>query len=479
MRALGERLRGAILFAQGHAGESATVLADAAQLFAGDESAAREAMAAAMRASTWAGPTETRDAATTAAAFPPPAQSQADVGDLLLAGYAARFTTGYQAAVAPLRAAISRLRSADLDPTIALYWYGMGAAAAGSLWDADGLLDITGRYMRTARTRGALIDLPVALALRAIADWLIGRLPDAEDRWTEMREIIAASGSRPVLGIDSRGEGLVLAYTGRVASAKAAGAAQIRDSTARGQGGIADIGRAIVAIADVCERDYDAAVSTAMTVVDDDPAFTAEATLPELIEAAWRCDRRSEALSAFRVLSERTLAAGTPWALGVRSRCAALIEEGDRAEDAYQEAISQLERSRAVVELARSHLHYGQWLRRAKRRRDARHQLRAAYDMFDAMGAEAFTDVASAELAATGERARARRPETTFDLTPQEARVASLAADGLTNNQIAAQLFVSPRTVDYHLGKVFRKLGVSSRAQLARRLPASAEQARP
>jgi DNA-binding CsgD family transcriptional regulator len=199
--------------------------------------------------------------------------------------------------------------------------------------------------------------------------------------------------------------------------------------------------------------------------------------LPELIEAACRSDRRAEALTAFGTLSERTLAAGTPWALGVRSRCAAMIEEGDRAEDAYREAISQLQRSLAKVELARSHLLYGQWLRRAKRRREARHQLRAAYEMFDAMGAEAFADLASTELSATGERARARTPETTFDLTPQEARVAGLAADGETNNQIAAELFVSPRTVEYHLGKVFRKLGVTSRAQLARRLPVSAEQA--
>jgi DNA-binding CsgD family transcriptional regulator len=129
--------------------------------------------------------------------------------------------------------------------------------------------------------------------------------------------------------------------------------------------------------------------------------------------------------------------------------------------------------------VARARLLYGQWLRRAKRRRDAQHQLRAAHDMFTAIGAEYFADRASSELRATGERARARTPETTFDLTPQEARVASLAADGLMNNQIAAQLFVSPHTVEYHLGKVFRKLGINSRAQLARRLPASTERASP
>jgi DNA-binding CsgD family transcriptional regulator len=477
-RAAGERLRGEILFVQGNAAESAKVLADAARSLDPDRPAGRETMAAAMWAAVWAGPVQTRDMAITAAACPHLARSEASVADLLLEGYEARFTAGYGAAVEPFRAAISVLRSADLEPDAGLRWYAMGAEAAGSLWDADALLDIAGRFVRTARARGALIQLPVALAMQAIADWVAGRLADAEDRWTEMREIIAASDSWPVLGIDSRGEGLVLAYTGRVAAAKAAGASQIRECTARGQGGIADIGRAIVAIADMCDRDYDSAEFAAATVVGHDQAFTTEAILPELVETAWRSDHHREALNAFGVLSERTLAAGTPWALGVRSRCAALIEEDDRAEDAYQEAISQLQRSRATVELARSHLFYGQWLRRAKRRREARHQLRAAYDMFDAMGADAFTDLASAELSATGERARARRPETTFDLTPQEARVAGLAAEGETNNQIAAELFVSPRTVEYHLGKVFRKLGVTSRAQLARRLPASAQQAR-
>jgi DNA-binding CsgD family transcriptional regulator len=476
-RAAGERLQGEILFVLGDPAESAKALADAARTLGPDRAVGRETMAMAMWASVWAGPAQTRDIAAAAAICPHQPRSEASVADLLLEGYEARFTAGYGTAVAPLRAAISALRSADFEPeTLGLY--SMGAVAAGSLWDADGLLDITANHVRAGRARGALISLPVALGLRAIADWLVGRLADAQDRWTEMREIIAASRSRPVLGVDSRGEGLVLVYTGRVAAAKAAGAAQMRESTARGQGGVADIGRSIAAIADMCDRDYDSACSAATIVADHDPAFTAEAILPELIEAACRSDRRQEALKAFSILSERTLAAGTPWALGVRSRCAALIENGDRAEDAYREAISQLQRSPARVELARSHLLYGQWLRRAKRRREARDQLRAACDMFDAMGAEAFTDIASAELSATGERARARTPETTFDLTPQEARIAGLAAEGGTNNEIAAELFVSPRTVEYHLGKVFRKLGVTTRAQLARRLPASAEQAR-
>ena len=207
----------------------------------------------------------------------------------------------------------------------------MGAAAAGSLRDAEGLLDVTARFVRTARAQGALTELPVALGLRATADWLIGRLAEAEDRWTEMREIMAVSRSQPALGIDSRSEGLVLLYTGGVAAARAAGMAQIRASTARGQGGLADIGRAIVARAEICAGDFHAAADTAMRVVAEDRPFTAEATLPELIVAACRSGRRREAASAFGILSERALAAGTPWALGVRCRFAALLADGATA----------------------------------------------------------------------------------------------------------------------------------------------------
>ncbi len=472
-RGLAQRLRGEILFAQGHAAESAQVLAGAARLLSHDQDAARETMATAMRAAIWAGPAQSREIAAAAAALPRPARSQAKVADLLLGGYTARFTAGYNAAIAPLRAALSLLRSEELDPVTGLPWYGMGAMAAGSLWDADSLLDITGRFVRAARARGVLVVLPVALELRAVAECVIGQLAEAQDRWTEVREIMAASSGPQILSMDSRSEGLVLAYTGRVAEARTAGTAQIQESTAYGQDGRADVGRAIVARADLYAGNYDAAVAGGTTVARHDLAFTAEGILPELIEAACRSDRQGEARSAFRILSERARAVRTPWALGVRARCAALLADGDRAEEAYLEAIGHLEHSRAAVDLARAHLQYGQWQRRAKRRRDARGELRTAYDMFDAMGAEEFAACAAAELRAAGEPARARTPASTLDLTPQEARVAGLAAEGVTNNQIAAQLFISPRTVDYHLGKVFRTLGVSSRGQLARLLPAS------
>jgi DNA-binding CsgD family transcriptional regulator len=216
--------------------------------------------------------------------------------------------------------------------------------------------------------------------------------------------------------------------------------------------------------------DYAAAMSSAQTVIENDPAYTAEVTLPELVQAAVRDGDYEAAATAHKTLSERALAAGTPWALGLRARCEALLAEGADAERCYLESISQLKRSRMAVDLARAHLLYGQWLRRAKRRRDARHELRIAHDMFAAMGADRLAEWAAAELRATGERARARTPETAVDLTRQETRVADLATAGASDSEIAAQLFISPSTVDYHLRKVFRKLNVTSRTQLASRL---------
>jgi DNA-binding CsgD family transcriptional regulator/DNA-binding MarR family transcriptional regulator len=474
-RALGEQLRGEILFAQGRVSDSANVLAGAARLLSPDHAAAREAMAAAMKAAIWAGSADTREMSAAAAAIQRPAEPEARVCDQLLEGFAARFTAGYAAAIEPFRGAITALRSQDPEQVTELRWHEMAVMAAGSIWDANGVMDITDRFLRAARAQGALAVLPVALALRATADCSVGRLSEAADRWAEMREIIAASRSATVVGVDSLSEGAVLVHTGRIAEARAVAAARIRESASRGQGGVADVGKAIAAMADVWAGDYDAAVGAAAAVVQDDIPFVAEVTLPELIEAAARSCQRSEAVSAFHILSERALAAGTSEALGIRSRCAALLDEGDAAEASYQQAIGHLGRGRAVVELARAHLQYGEWLRRGKRKRDARKELRAAYDMLEAMGAKGLAARAAAELRATGERARPRTSVPTADLTSQEARVAGLAAEGDTNNQIAAQLFISPHTVEYHMAKVFAKLGVTSRAQLARRMLASPE----
>jgi DNA-binding CsgD family transcriptional regulator len=190
-------------------------------------------------------------------------------------------------------------------------------------------------------------------------------------------------------------------------------------------------------------------------------------TLVEMIEAAVRSGRRETAARALIQLEERASAANTDWALGVLARSKALLSSGETAEGFYREAIKRLESSRIAVQLARAHLLYGEWLRRENRRIDARQELRVAFDALHAMGATAFAERARRELRATGETARERTAATSTVLTPQEAQIARLAADGRTNPEIGSELFISPRTVEYHLSKVYAKVGVSSRSELA------------
>jgi DNA-binding CsgD family transcriptional regulator len=467
-RCRAQRLEGAIRFAQGNAGESARILASASQaLVDDDDRMARDTMLLALQAAIWAGPAQTREIAAAARVFPHVPEASTSVSDLLLEGFSARFTLGYEASMPPFRAAVTALLADDLDPVVGLRWFALGTAAAGSLWDDQATFDLTDRWEKMARAAGAFTTLPVALAYHAVSEAMAGHFREADTRWAQMLEVLTMSSGPGVLGVNSRSSGLLLAYRGHLTEARATGLAHVRESAARGQGGPADIGRYIVALADLFGGDYAAAMSSAQTVIDDDPAYTAEATLPELIEAAVRAGDYEAAVTAHKILSERALTAGTPWALGLRARCEALLAEGADAEGCYLESISQLKRCRMAVDLARTHLLYGQWLRRARRRRDARHELRTAHDMFAAMGADRFAGQAAAELRATGERARARTPETDADLTPQETRVADLAAAGASDSEIAAQLFISPSTVDYHLRKVFRKLHVTSRTQLA------------
>ena len=197
--------------------------------------------------------------------------------------------------------------------------------------------------------------------------------------------------------------------------------------------------------------------------------------LTELIEAAARCNEHDAAAEALERLLERTDASGTPTALGVAARSTALMSHGSVADAAYREAITHLQDSPAVVYLARTHLIYGEWLRREKRRADARAQLRIAHDMFTRMGAEGFARRARRELTAAGETVHTHTTVVTADLTTQESHIARLARDGYTNVEIAGQLFISPRTVEWHLRKIFAKLGVASRRELRTAVPDTAE----
>ena len=416
------------------------------------------------------GPELTREITRLARTLPPPSCTAPSVSDLLLEGFSARFAVGYEASVQPLRAAVNALLADDLDPAVGLRWFELGTVAAGSLWDDRAAFDLSGRWVSTARSAGAFTTLAVALGFHVVSDAMAGHFREADTGWATMLEVLSVTHGPAVFGANRHRNGMLLAYRGNLAEARASGLAQVRESVDRGQGAAADIGRYIVAVADLFGGEYAAAVPWALTVFENDPAYSVEGTLPELIEAAVRAGQHEVAATAYETLSLRALAADTPWGLGLRARCAALLAEDTEAEDLYRESISQLGRCRMELDLARAHLLYGQWLRRGKRRRGARQELRTAHDMFARMGAERFAGQAAAELRAAGEHVQARPQEPGADLTPQESRVADLTASGASNGEIAAQLFISPSTVEYHLRKVFRKLDVTSRTQLAGRL---------
>jgi DNA-binding CsgD family transcriptional regulator len=239
----------------------------------------------------------------------------------------------------------------------------------------------------------------------------------------------------------------------------------------RGEGVVLTFGEHARALLNNGLGKHAAALAPATCASERDELMLSVWSLPELVEAAARCGRTEVATEAVERFAERARAAGTDLALGVEARVRALVSEGALAEEHHREAISRLGRCRIALELARAHLLYGEWLRRERRRTDAREQLRTAHEMFASMGAEAFEDRARRELLATGETVRARTPDTRDQLTAQEAQVAQLAHDGLTNPEIGARLFISPRTVQYHLRKVFAKLDISSRGELHSALP--------
>ena len=291
----------------------------------------------------------------------------------------------------------------------------------------------------------------------------------------EAEAITAATGNAPLRYVSL----FLAAWRGEEAQALKLIDARARDATARGEGraiGLADCATAV--LYNGLGR-YEAALVGAQRACEHEDLVMFGWSLAELIEAGARSGARDAAAGALRQLEERTRAAGTDWALGILARSSALLEHGETADALYREAIERLERCRIVVHLARAHLVYGEWLRRENRRIDAREQLRIAYEMLGRIGANAFAERARSELLATGETVRKRTVESRDVLTAQETQVARLAAQGRTNPEIGAQLFISPRTAEYHLHKVFTKLGISSRRRLRDALRDSAQVASP
>ena len=336
----------------------------------------------------------------------------------------------------------------------------MATAAPNAVWDNEAMLAIAARKLQLIRDVGALAQLPIHLSALALARVWIGDLAGAASLVAEIDSVVAATGSRFVPGAVLR----LRALQGREAESAALIASVIERDAA---GAMAIYAHWAAAVLYNGLARYEEAVASARQATSSTcEVFVTGWALPELVEAAARAGDAELACEALERLAETTQPCGTNVALGIEARSRALLSDGAAADDLYREAIERLSRTRLRPELARAHLLYGEWLRREGRRVDAREQLRTAYDLFTTIGMEAFAERTGRELAATGEKARKRSPDTRDEFTPQEEQIARLARDGLSNPEIGAQLFVSARTVEWHLRNVFAKLGITSRRQL-------------
>ena len=336
------------------------------------------------------------------------------------------------------------------------------------LWDDESWHAINLRQLRRARGVGALVRLPIDLTSRAILVAWRGDLAAAASALAEADAVTDATHGR----LPPFSSMLLAALRGDEAEGRALIAATLAEATAAGQGLGVQFAHWTGAILFNGLARYDLALEAARTATDGElDLFVAPWAMPELIEASVR-NREPEVGRAYlERLEASTSSAGGDWALGIEARCRALLAAGPYADACYREAITRLRRTRLRTEIARAHLLYGEWLRHEGRRADARMQLRTAHDMLATIGMQAFRERARRELVATGEKVRKRTAATRDDLTAQEAQIAWLARDGLSNSEIGAQLFISARTVEWHLGKVFAKLGITSRSGIRTALP--------
>jgi DNA-binding CsgD family transcriptional regulator len=380
--------------------------------------------------------------------------------DLLLDGLALLITEGRAAAAPTLLRAGRAFAHDDLSVEDTLRWGWLAAAASTAVWDDDGRLAIAARTVQLVRDAGALAQLPVILTVLGTVTLLSGDFAGTAATIAEADSVAAATGSRVTPHIAIR----LLALQGREAEASALIAATIEQA---GERSITATNAhwAAALLYNGLGRYEEAAGSAQQATSNTFEPWISIWALPELVEAAARGGDVELAREALQRLAETTQPSGTDWALGVEARSRALLSD-NATEELYREAIDRLRRTQLRPELARAHLLYGEWLRREGRRSDAREQLRTAHHMFAAIGMEAFAERTRRELVATGETVRKRSAETRDELTPQEEQIVRLARDGLSNPEIGAQLFLSSRTVEWHLRKVYMKLGISSRREL-------------
>jgi len=460
-------------FADSGGSDAPPLLLEAARQFESfDVRLARDTYLDALAAALFAGhltlPGGMRGVAEAARAAPPPPQPSR-APDLLLDGLALLISAGHETGAPTLRQAVSAFRSENLSREDGLRWLWVACHAAGTLWDYESLDALSARQVKLARDSGTPIALPPAFSMRVGVHLLAGEFTTAASMVAEAESVTEAT----ELSSAPYGPLALAALRGQETGAFELIEAGTKNEERGGEGeGLSYVQWATAVLCNSLGRYQEALAAAQQTSDDSPPVWFSNWAVVEFIEAAARSGMPDRAAGALQRLSETTRTSGTDWALGIEARSRALVSDGEAADNLYREAIDRLGRARLCLDLARAQLLYGEWLRRQRRRRDARDQLGRAYELFDLIGATAFANRARIELRATGGHAHAHTIDTREDLTAQEALIARLAGAGASNPQIAAQLFISPATVAYHLRKVFVKLGISSRNQLARALPA-------
>ena len=476
-RARADLLRGEIAFVQKRGSDAPVLLLQAAEkLEVLDVRLARDTYLEAWTAALFAGALagaggSLRDVSRAAAAAP--AAEPALARDLLLDGLALYFTEGRAAATPVLNDAIAAFASADALDEELLRWGFLASRAANVVWDHVSSFEISLRAVQVARASGSLEALPPADNACGQAAAMGGDFENASLLIAEVIAVRDATGMR----IAPHGAIVLAALRGEEQEASQLIGRVVADATAGGQGTAVQYAHWANSVLMNGLGRYEEALAAAVRATEHHTPelYIALWALGELIEAATRTDNDELAKDALACLGEHTGASDGDWPAGIQARCAALVADGEVAERSYREAIDRLGRTPLRPDFARAHLLYGEWLRRENRRVDARSQLRKAHELFVSIGMEAFAERAAQELLATGETVRRRSVETRDDLTPQEQHIAQLARDGLSNPEIGVQLFLSPRTIEWHLRKVFAKLEIKSRRDLRGALAGSAE----
>ncbi|HEX6524658.1 MAG TPA: LuxR C-terminal-related transcriptional regulator, partial [Streptosporangiaceae bacterium] len=467
-----QHLRGQIALEQRHGHEAARLLVGAARrLEPLDTRSARETHLQALGAAIWAGDSEQPGilreiAAATRAAPPGPMPARAE--DVLLDALAIRLLEGHTAAVPALARAQREMLTlnpgTDIDVSRYLWLVGMraGGIVAGELWDDDARHALAARQADAARNAGALVQLQYALSFVAWTHLDAGELTAAARLLDEDRLIAEATGSPPVAFCAV----LLAGWQGDAGAAIERYEAMVRLASAGRIARLLTVADHAIAVLHNGFGRHDAARDAALRAFRRGDLGYEPFVVAELAEAASRTHDRALVSTLLQLMAERAHTTPTEWALGTEACVRAMASDGDTAKTCYQESIDRLGRTRMRAQLARTHLLYGEWLRREKQRAEAREHLRRAYEMLTAMGIEAFAERARRELQATGETVRKRSVIQAIELTGQEAQIARLVHEGLSNQEISTRLFLSPRTVEWHLRKVFIKLGISSRRQL-------------